>query len=80
MTDEKNEVHNEEPATMLEEIKKVRDEVKELIEQKKAMINEEEKQKAMQMLRGRADGGASMPAKPVETPQEYAARIMRGGK
>lgn len=79
MTEEKqDEVKNEEPATLLEEAKKASDELRELINQKKAIVDEEQKQKAMNMLKGRAEAGMQAPPK-AESAKEYAKKIMSGG-
>ena len=75
----KPEVQNEKPESLLDEAKKVRDEIKSLLEEKKALIEREERIKVQELIGGKSEAGIVAQAK-VESAQDYAARIMRGGK
>lgn len=79
MEEVKAEVQNEKTESVLDEAKKVRDEIKVWVEKKEALIEREERLKAVEMLSGKSEAGIAKQAV-QESPQDYANRIMRGGK
>jgi len=74
---EKTETPVKEP-NILEETKAAIEELKKANEEKKALLDREETLRAHDMLAGRSQAGTVKPVE--ETPQEYAKRILRGGK
>jgi len=79
-----NEVENqtgkaEENINVLEEAKKINAELRQNIAERKTLLEREERLKAVDLLSGRTQAG-SQSNKVEETPQQYAERIMKGGK
>lgn len=76
----KKEPEKVEQLSIVEEAKKVRDEIKAENDRRERILQEEQRLQAEKMLAGSA-GGNIVPNPPKEeTPREYVARILRGGK
>ena len=70
----------QEADNILAESKKVRDELRQILKEKKELILREERLRAAEMLAGKSEAGLPT-SKPVEeTPQEYAKRIVGSKK
>ena len=69
-----------EPTTtnLLEQTRAVVEELKKANEEKRTLLEREEKLRADELMHGRSQAGQAAPKE--ETPKEYAARVMRGGK
>lgn len=64
--------------TMLEEARKVVDDLKAANEVKRGLLEREERIKAQEMLGGRSAAGEPAPEPVEETPSDYAKRVMAG--
>lgn len=67
----------EENLSIVEEAKKVRDEIRAENDRRERILAEEQKLKANEMLAGTAGGRVEIEVK-EETPKEYAARVLAG--
>ena len=65
--------------TLVEEARLVVAELKAANEEKKALLDREERMHTNDLLRGRGEAGTGTPKPKEETPVEYKDRIMRGG-
>lgn len=73
----KNETKEEAPLSIVEEAKKIRDEIKRENDRRQELLQEEQKLHAERLLSGTAGGRVEPEVKP-ETAKEYADRIMNG--
>lgn len=77
MENEKEDKPAETPS-LLEETKKVVEQLKTENDRREAIQKKEEELEARRMLGGKTDAGIQPPKPAEETPQEYAKRIMSG--
>lgn len=63
--------------SIVEEAKKVRDEIKAENDRRENLLKEEQRLHAERMLAGTAGGRIEVPEK-IETPKEYADKVMKG--
>ena len=65
-------------SNVLADLKKENLEMQAELQKREEFLKQRDELKAREMLHGRSQAGASAPKE--ETPKEYAARILRGGK
>ena len=65
-------------STVLEEIKKENIEMQSELQKREELIKHREELRAREMIAGKSQAGTAAPV--VESPQDYAKRILRGGK
>lgn len=66
--------------SVIEEVRKIRDDIFKARDELKAENDRKEKLIAESMLAGTAGGAMPKQEPKVETPKEYAERMLRGGK
>lgn len=64
--------------TLLEKATATADRIEKANAEMKELLERQERIRANDMLGGRSMAGAPAPQPPVESPKEYAARVMRG--
>ena len=67
----------ETPLSIVEEAKKVRDEIKAENDRREKILADEQKLKANELLGGTSGGRVEPEKEKEETPQEYAKKVMR---
>lgn len=73
------EAEEKQEISLVEDAKKSVEELKALLKEKKEILDREEKLLSLRQLGGQSFAGKKEEKK-EETPQEYAKRILRGGK
>lgn len=65
---------------LIEQAKAASEDLRGQLEEHKRVLDEMKQLKAIELLKGRSEAGVTAQPPKEETPQEYSARIMRGGK
>ena len=76
MTDEINEVPK---VDFLAQVRAEREAMEKVRNESQTLLAELKEIRAREILGGRTDGGIQEPEKKLETPKEYAQRMLRGG-
>jgi hypothetical protein len=75
---EENKANPQENLSIVEEAKKIRDEIKAENDRRDKILLEEQKLHAEKMLGSSAGAQIPIVAPPVETPKQYAEKVMKG--
>ena len=77
MDEKKEQPKEEKPLSIVDEARKLRDEIRAENDRRQEILNEEQKLKSEQLLSG-TGGGRVEPEVKEETPKEYMEKVMRG--
>ena len=72
------EVKQEAPLSIVDEARAERQKIENLLQETKTLLNQNQEIQAKILLSGRANAGQPQPEEKIETPKEYAEKVLRG--